>query len=79
MEGIIFHLEKEKCQALLTALRSIKEFKYNPEKKTTYAYVYPSDKTHIVYLCPVFFETNDEKPLSKDSKIGTLIHELSHF
>ena len=79
MEGIIFFLEKEKCQALLTALRSNIEFKYNPEKIHTWAYVYPSDKTHTVYLCPMFFKTNDEKPLSKDSKIGTLIHELSHF
>ena len=60
-------------------MRSNIKFKYDPEGKTLYAYVYPSDKSHTVYLGPKFFKTNDEIPLSKDSKIGTLIHELSHF
>jgi hypothetical protein len=61
-------------------VRSNIKFKYNPEvEETVYAYVYPPDKTHTVYLGPKFFKTNDEIPLSKDSKIGTLIHELSHF
>jgi hypothetical protein len=79
MHGIVFDLEKGNCEKLLTAVRSNIKFKYNPEKIDTFAYVDPTDKTHTVYLCPVFFKTNDEKPLSKDSKIGTLIHELSHF
>jgi hypothetical protein len=80
MSGTIFNLRQYDCEKLLTALRSSSlKFKFNPVRKTTYAYVYRDDKTHTVYLCPVFFAKNDEKPLSKDSKIGTLIHELSHF
>jgi hypothetical protein len=79
MEGSIFKLTKGKCQALLTAVRSDLKFKYNPEKIDTYAYVCPNDETHVVKLCPMFFKTNDKTPLSQDSKIGTLIHELSHF
>ena len=63
-------------------MRSGIKFKFDPgyENKTTYAYVYTTDKTHTVYLCHKFFEEEkNEKPLSKDSKIGTLIHEVSHF
>lgn len=45
-------------------------------RKNYYAYVYPNDASHTVYLCNVFWSA----PLTgTDSKAGTLIHETSHF
>jgi peptidyl-Lys metalloendopeptidase len=43
-----------------------------------YAYVYPSDRSHTVYLCNAFWNAPVET-FQFDSKPGTLIHELSHF
>jgi len=43
-----------------------------------YAYVYPSDRSHTVYLCNAFWDAPEEK-FQFNSKPGTLIHELSHF
>jgi len=42
-----------------------------------YAYVYPADRTHQIYLCGAFWPS----PIAGgyDTKAGTLIHELSHF
>jgi hypothetical protein len=82
MDGKMFDLNKTKCEVLLKAVQSLKfKFSTDPEvvEEAVYAYVYPTDKAHTVYLCPYFFAKNDEKPLSQDSKIGTLIHEVSHF
>lgn len=44
---------------------------------STYAYVYPSDSSHTIYLCGSYW--NSPTTLEVDSKPGTLIHELSHF
>jgi len=44
----------------------------------TYAYVYPADPHHVVYLCEVFWRTTTQ-PFQRDSQPGTLIHEWSHF
>ena len=82
MDGKMFNLDKKKCEVLLKAVQSGIKFKFSTDpadEESTYAYVYASDITHTVYLCPLFFEENDEDPLSKDSKIGALIHEVSHF
>jgi peptidyl-Lys metalloendopeptidase len=38
----------------------------------TYAFVYPTDRTHVVYLCSVFWRIPGERA-------ETLVHELSHF
>jgi len=38
----------------------------------TYAFVYPTDRTHVVYLCSVFWRLPNERA-------ETLVHELSHF
>jgi len=38
----------------------------------TYAFVYPTDRTHVVYLCSVFWRIPAERA-------ETLVHELSHF
>jgi peptidyl-Lys metalloendopeptidase len=37
-----------------------------------YAYVFPTDRTHVVYLCSVFWRIPSERA-------ETLVHELSHF
>lgn len=48
----------------------------SPSKANRFAYVYPDDKTHTVYLDQAF----DKAPSTgKDSKAGTLCHEMSHF
>jgi len=37
-----------------------------------YAFVYPTDRTHTIHLCDVFWEITKDQP-------GTLVHEMSHF
>ena len=43
-----------------------------------YAYVYPDDPTHTIYLCPVFWQSTPN-PYNWNSQPGTLTHESSHF
>jgi len=44
----------------------------------TYAYVFPSDSTHTVYVCGYFWRVSSNNCVM-DSQPGTLIHEMSHF
>jgi len=44
----------------------------------TYAYVFPNDATHVVYVCAVFWKVPSRNCVI-DSQPGTLIHEMSHF
>jgi len=44
----------------------------------TYAYVYPSDPSHTIFLCPVFWSASSNK-YTYNSQPGTLTHEMSHF
>jgi peptidyl-Lys metalloendopeptidase len=44
-------------------------------KKPYYAYVYPT-VPYKIYLCKVFWTA---PAIGRDSKMGTLIHEMSHF
>jgi len=44
----------------------------------TYAYVFPTDTTHTIYVCAVFWKVSSANCVM-DSKPGTLIHEMSHF
>jgi peptidyl-Lys metalloendopeptidase len=44
-------------------------------KKQYYAYVYPT-QPYKIYLCKVFWSA---PATGRDSKMGTLIHEMSHF
>jgi len=46
-------------------------------ERGVYAYVYPTDTTHTIYLCQAFWGSADAGGF--DTKAGTLIHELSHF
>jgi peptidyl-Lys metalloendopeptidase len=43
--------------------------------KPYFAYVYPS-QPYRIYVCRVFWQVSD---LGRDSRAGTLIHEMSHF
>jgi hypothetical protein len=46
------------------------------DDNSLYAYVYPDDASHKIYLAPAF----ERAPLTgEDSKAGTLSHEMSHF
>lgn len=45
------------------------------KKKTTYAYVYPT-QPYKIFLCGAFWSA---PATGTDSKAGTLIHEMSHF
>ena len=44
-------------------------------KKKYYAYVYPT-QPYKIYVCAVFWQA---PALGTDSKMGTLVHEMSHF
>mmetsp|Transcript_15033 Transcript_15033/g.26364 ORF Transcript_15033/g.26364 Transcript_15033/m.26364 type:complete len:432 (+) Transcript_15033:2180-3475(+) len=44
----------------------------------TYAYVYPTDKRKTVYLCGAFWKA-PTSAYKRDSRPGTIIHELAHF
>jgi len=44
----------------------------------TYAYVFPADTTHTVYVCAVFWKVSSNNCVM-DSQPGTIIHEMSHF
>jgi peptidyl-Lys metalloendopeptidase len=44
-------------------------------KKPYYAYVYPT-QPYKIYVCKVFWQA---PALGRDSKMGTLVHEMSHF
>lgn len=52
----------------------------NPEgscSSNKFAYVYPSDSSHRIYLCDVYVRASSS--LGFNSQPGTLIHEASHF
>ncbi|KAL1005608.1 hypothetical protein UPYG_G00061290 [Umbra pygmaea] len=49
----------------------------DPEHINVFAYVYPEDYNNVVYLCEEFWSAPDD--LCRDSKPGTLIHEVSHL
>jgi peptidyl-Lys metalloendopeptidase len=44
----------------------------------TYAYVYPADSSHLIYVCGYFWKVTTNNCVI-DSQPGTLIHEMGHF
>jgi uncharacterized Zn-binding protein involved in type VI secretion len=48
----------------------------DPKLKNAYAYVYPDDENHTIYLGSAF---ENAPAVGEDSKAGTLTHEVSHF
>lgn len=48
----------------------------DPTLKAAYAYVYPNDKSHIIYIGDAFAKA---RAIGEDSQAGTLAHEMSHF
>jgi peptidyl-Lys metalloendopeptidase len=51
------------------------DFDCSCKKKTTYAYVYPT-QPYRIYLCGAFWSAPNT---GTDSRAGTIIHETSHF
>jgi peptidyl-Lys metalloendopeptidase len=47
------------------------------DQANVYAYVYPVDQSHTIYLCSAFWPSKVIGGF--DTQAGTLIHELSHF
>lgn len=48
------------------------------DKEKTYALVDRNDTSHTIYLGPAFWRASN-KTRAKDSKAGTILHELTHF
>jgi len=67
----------QKITAGFTAARKV-DCKGSSCSANTYAYVFPSDKTHTIYVCGVFWQVALGTCVI-DSKPGTLLHEMSHF
>jgi uncharacterized Zn-binding protein involved in type VI secretion len=66
----------DRMQALIDSM-TLDNFKIaDPSRPKIYAYVYPNDKTHTVYLDQAFATA---PATGTDSKAGTLGHEMSHF
>ncbi|XP_062859976.1 uncharacterized protein LOC134322036 [Trichomycterus rosablanca] len=71
-------LTKEFLEQMIEKMKKVRFLKDpKPKKEGIIAYVYPDDETCTVHLCPIFWMLSDQ--LSKDSKPGSLIHEVSHF
>jgi hypothetical protein len=73
---------KNLTNQMINADGTLNENHFEPDLDTseysTFAYVYPGDKSHVVHICPYFF--SDTVNISgTDSKAGTLAHETSHF
>jgi peptidyl-Lys metalloendopeptidase len=47
------------------------------DRANVYAYVYPTDTSHTIYVCDAFWPAPTTGGF--DTKAGTIIHELSHF
>ncbi|XP_062859977.1 uncharacterized protein LOC134322038 [Trichomycterus rosablanca] len=71
-------LTKEFLEQMIEKMKKVRFLKDpEPEEEGIIAYVKPDDETCTVHLCPVFWMLSDR--LSRDSKPGSLIHEVSHF
>lgn len=50
--------------------------KADPDNEDCFAYVYPNDKSHTIYIGKQF---SGSPETGRDSTSGTLCHEMSHF
>jgi uncharacterized Zn-binding protein involved in type VI secretion len=57
-------------------LRNFDKIYNEGEYRKTYAYVYQTDENHTIFLGNPFWNTEQIK---RDSKVGILLHEISHF
>jgi len=72
-------LIKDRIKKMLDVNKSMtfENFKpADPPDPDTFAYVYPTDTSHTVYLDQAFDRAPD---IGQDSRAGTLSHEMSHF
>lgn len=44
-----------------------------------FAFVYPTDRKHVIYTCNVFWSPQTSVDVVFNSKPGTLLHEATHF
>jgi uncharacterized Zn-binding protein involved in type VI secretion len=76
---------KDRIQKELDLLDKMDEKNFKPgdpddvdDIDNTYAYVYPTDTTHTVYIGGMFDGPNTPDT-GENSRAGTIVHELSHF
>lgn len=70
---------KERMERMLALCKTmtVDNFKpADPSKPNRFAYVYPDDATHTIYLDHAFQRA---KSSGQDSRAGVLSHEMSHF
>jgi len=66
------------AQQTITRVRTNQVVAYAcDDMANVFAYVYPADATHTIYLCSVFW--NVDRIGGYDTQSGTLYHELTHF
>jgi hypothetical protein len=59
-----------------TTTANLKKAEPEEQDDDTFAYLYPDDKTHTIYIDKAFCGASNT---GKDSRAGTLCHEMSHF
>ncbi|CAM5092887.1 unnamed protein product [Natator depressus] len=69
-------LTAELVRDLISVLEAV-TFMEDLSEKNIFARVYPKSEDKTIYLGPQFWEAS--KHLAKDSQLGMLIHEASHF
>lgn len=68
-----------KFLSIYNAMKNINKSNYSIDTsmdEETFAYVDPYDKSHKINVGSLFFSSSNK---GIDSKIGTIIHEISHF
>jgi len=68
-----------RIKRMLKAIKDMDESNFKRAKKgkdKVFAYVYPTDKKHKIYLGKLYDTAPDT---GENSKAGTIIHEVSHF
>ncbi|KAM4626853.1 uncharacterized protein O3C94_019821 [Discoglossus pictus] len=71
-------ISSDLVQGLINELNKVTFMKDdNPQPNPLFAYVYPGSSHRVIYLCPLFWK--QQEYLGSNSRIITLIHEVSHF
>jgi len=74
--GAVTSVREQRVRTVLSKLKGITTLKWScggPScSSNTFGYVYPTDSTKTVYLCPLFWNNPPEA-------IRTIVHEATHF
>jgi uncharacterized Zn-binding protein involved in type VI secretion len=73
---IVKRMERQIIFLKELTLRKFEKIYNEGEYRKTYAYVYQTDEKHRIFLGNPFWNT---KEINGDSKVGILLHEISHF